>query len=143
MTQQQHQAPGDLGPRFLARIIDHVIIVVIGLPIYVSVDVVSRAHLMGAFWALMMFSYCVICEATLGATPGKMVVGLPVIAQQITSTPPWRSCAIRNAFYLIGMLPWTAAWLLLGAAATVIGATINDSPSKTGKHDALAGNTQV
>ena len=50
--------------------------------------------------------------------------------------------AIRNAFTLLPIIPFIGG--LLGfIAIIVIAVTINGSPTKQGKHDELAGGTQV
>ena len=56
--------------------------------------------------------------------------------------PDFKQSAIRNAFTLLPIVPFIGG--LLGVIAIVlIAVTINSSPTKQGKHDELAGGTQV
>ena len=50
--------------------------------------------------------------------------------------------AIRNSFTLLSVIPYIGG-LLAFIAYIVIAVTINNSPTKQGKHDELAGGTQV
>jgi len=50
--------------------------------------------------------------------------------------------AIRNAFTVLTIIPFVGG-LLAFIAIVVIAGTINGSPTKQGKHDELAGGTQV
>ena len=53
-----------------------------------------------------------------------------------------RQSAIRNVWTLLNIIPFIGGLLLL-IAVIVIAVTINGSPTKQGKHDELAGGTQV
>ncbi|CAJ0557460.1 unnamed protein product, partial [Mesorhabditis spiculigera] len=55
--------------------------------------------------------------------------------------PPVQQSAIRNAFTLLSIIPIIGGILAL-VAYIVIAVTINNSPTKQGKHDELAGGTQ-
>ena len=56
--------------------------------------------------------------------------------------PTAQQSAIRNAWTLFPIIPFIGG--LLGfIAIIVIAVTINSSPTKQGKHDELAGGTQV
>ena len=56
--------------------------------------------------------------------------------------PSLRESAIRNAFTLLAIIPYLG-WLLAFIAYIIIAVTISTSPTKQGKHDELAGGTQV
>ena len=56
--------------------------------------------------------------------------------------PDVKQSAIRNAFTLLTVVPYLGG-LLAVVAYIVIAVTINNSPTKQGKHDELAGGTQV
>jgi hypothetical protein len=56
--------------------------------------------------------------------------------------PTFQQSAIRNSWTLLPIVPYVGG--LLGVIAIVyIAVTINGSPTKQGKHDKLAGGTQV
>ena len=89
-----------------------------------------------------MFIYFVAFEVTQGWTPGKKVLGLSVRGPGRSTEARPEQSAIRNAFTLLPIVPFVGG--LLGVIAIiVIAVTINGSPTKQGKHDELAGGTQV
>ena len=51
--------------------------------------------------------------------------------------------AIRNSFTLLSVIPVSSAACWHSSPYIVIAVTINNSPTKQGKHDELAGGTQV
>ena len=53
-----------------------------------------------------------------------------------------QQAAIRNVWTLLNIVPFIGGLLTL-VAVIVIAVTINGSPTKQGKHDELAGGTQV
>jgi hypothetical protein len=56
--------------------------------------------------------------------------------------PTVQQSAIRNSWTLLPIIPFVGG--LLGVIAiVVIAVTINSSPTKQGKHDEIAGGTQV
>lgn len=81
-------------------------------------------------------------ETTRGASPAKRLLGLSVRGPGGAAKPTAAQSAVRNAFTLLAMVPYLGG-LLAFAAYVVIAATINGSPTKQGKHDELAGGTQV
>ncbi len=56
--------------------------------------------------------------------------------------PNFTQSAIRNSFTLLSVIPYLGT-LLAFIAYIVIAVTISGSPTKQGKHDELAGGTQV
>ena len=56
--------------------------------------------------------------------------------------PTLQQSAIRNVWTLLNIVPFIGGLLTL-VAVIVIAVTINSSPTKQGKHDELAGGTQV
>jgi hypothetical protein len=66
----------------------------------------------------------------------------PTADRWIKAKPTLQQSAIRNSFTLLAIIPYIGG--LLGVIAyIVIAVTINNSPTKQGKHDELAGGTQV
>lgn len=134
--------PGGLGIRFGARLIDGLLVgIVSGLlaAIFRSSDSIMVT---GLFTGLLMFIYFVAMEVTQGRTVGKMLLGLHVRGPAGAPKPDFKQSAIRNAFTLLPIVPFVGG--LLGVIAIiVIAVTISNSPTKQGKHDEMAGGTQV
>ena len=79
---------------------------------------------------------------TQGWTPGKKLLGMSVRGPGGVAKPTASQSAIRNLFTLLPIIPFIGG--LLGVIAiVVIAVTINNSPTKQGKHDEMAGGTQV
>jgi uncharacterized RDD family membrane protein YckC len=133
---------GGLLPRFFARVIDGILVGIVGVFIGFVTDTLSSIMVTGLFTGLLMFVYFVAFEVTQGWTPGKKLLGLGVHGPGGTPKPDLQQSAIRNAFTLLPIVPFVGG--LLGVIAIiVIAVTISSSPTKQGKHDELAGGTQV
>lgn len=136
--------PGGLGLRFAARLIDGIItgiaIALISIPFYGNGNF---NYFAGVLLALLPFAYFVAFEVSQGWTPGKKLLGLSVHGPGGAPKPTAQQSAIRNAFMLLPIIPFIIGWLLGVAAEIFIAVTINNSPTKQGKHDELAGGTQV
>ena len=86
--------------------------------------------------------YFLALETTQGWTIGKKLLGLSVHGPGGEPKPTAQESAIRNSWTLLPIIPFVGG--LLGLIAIVwIAVTINSSPTKQGKHDELAGGTQV
>ena len=96
----------------------------------------------GLFSGLLMFLYFLAFESTQGWTPGKKLLGLSVHGPGGAPKPDVQQSAIRNVWTLLNIVPFIGGLLAL-IAVIVIAVTINSSPTKQGKHDELAGGTQV
>jgi uncharacterized RDD family membrane protein YckC len=134
---------GGLGTRFFARLIDGVLINVVVF--FVSLFLLDRDYwwlATGLFSGVLTFGYFVLFEVTNGATPGKRLLGLSVHGPGGAAKPDVTQSAIRNSFTLLSVVPYLGSLLALVGYA-VIAVTINGSPTKQGKHDELAGGTQV
>jgi len=137
------QQPGGLGLRFLARLIDGILVNIVAFML--SLFLLERDYWFlatGLFSGVLMFGYFVLFEVTQGSTPGKKVLGLSVRGPGNSPKPDAKQSAIRNAFTLLAVVPYIGS-LLAFIAYIVIAATISSSPTKQGKHDELAGGTQV
>jgi RDD family len=96
----------------------------------------------GLFTGLLTFLYFLAFETTQGWTPGKKLLGLSVRGPGGAAKPSAQQSAIRNSWTLLPIIPFIGG--LLGfIAIIVIAVTINGSQTKQGKHDELAGGTQV
>ncbi|GAY16036.1 RDD family protein [Mycobacterium sp. shizuoka-1] len=120
-------------------IITGIVVALISIPFYANDN---YGYVAGVLVALLPFAYFVGFEVSQGWTPGKKLLGLQVHGPGGAGKPTAQQSAIRNSFMLLSLIPWVG-WLLGLAAEIVIGVTINKSPTKQGKHDELAGGTQV
>ncbi|MBY3809196.1 RDD family protein [Rhodococcus fascians] len=134
--------PGSLGIRFGARLIDGIIVGVVALILSAILGSTDNLLVTGLFSGLLTFIYFVGLEVSQGATLGKKILGLRVHGPGGAPTPTLQQSAIRNAFTLLNIIPFLGSLLAL-VAMIVIAVTINSSPTKVGKHDELAGGTQV
>ncbi|BBY61045.1 RDD family protein [Mycolicibacterium sarraceniae] len=128
-----------LGARLIDGIITGVVVFALSFAFYAS-D--SYGIVAGVLSGLLPFAYFVGFEVSQGWTPAKKLLGLSVRGPGGTPKPTAKQSAIRNAFMLLSIIPWVG-WALGLVADIIIGVTINGSPTKQGKHDELAGGTQV
>jgi uncharacterized RDD family membrane protein YckC len=136
------QHPGSLGLRFGARLIDGIIVGIISSVLIFATDTASNYWYTGLFTGLLTFLYFLAFETTQGWTLGKKLLGLSVHGPGGAPKPTVQQSAIRNSWTLLPIIPFIGG--LLGIIAiVVIAVTINSSPTKQGKHDELAGGTQV
>jgi uncharacterized RDD family membrane protein YckC len=134
--------PGGLVPRFFARLIDGIIVGIVSFLLGFFTQSLSSIWVTGLFTGLLMFIYFVAFEVAQGWTPGKRLLGLRVHGPGGAPKPTAQQSAIRNAWTLFPIIPYVGG--LLGVVAIiVIAVTISGSPTKQGKHDELAGGTQV
>ncbi|MDT5082221.1 MAG: hypothetical protein QOJ80_6858 [Mycobacterium sp.] len=137
--------PGGLLRRFFARLIDGIIVSIIGsvgiLAIFSS-DGLSDLLVTGLFTGILMFVYFVAFEVGVGWTLGKKLLGLKVRGPGGAPKPDLKQSAIRNSWTLLPIVPYLGG-LLAFIAIVVIAVTIAGSPTKQGKHDELAGGTEV
>ena len=147
--------PGDLGTRFVAKLID-------GVLLAVSISIISAILGLAAFgmgmrssWGAGVVStlistaivvgYYAFMESSRGQTIGKMVLGLKV--QNLEGHNPTMEQALkRNAYFaisLVGVLPILGGFIagLASLAAVIyIAVTINnDTQWRRGWHDQFAG----
>jgi uncharacterized RDD family membrane protein YckC len=134
--------PGGLVPRLAARFIDGIIVNVVALVIAIAIGSLNNYWVTGLFSGLLMFVYFLAFESTQGWTPGKKLLGLSVRGPGGAAKPDLQQAAIRNVWTLLNIVPFVGGLLTL-IAVIVIAVTINGSPTKQGKHDELAGGTQV
>jgi uncharacterized RDD family membrane protein YckC len=136
------QEPGGLVLRFVARLIDGIIVNIVAFVLAFAIDAVTNVWVTGLFSGLLMFIYFLAFETTQGWTPGKKMLGLSVRGPGGAAKPTAQQSAIRNSWTLLNIIPFVGGLLVL-VAVIVIAVTINSSPTKQGKHDELAGGTQV
>ena len=136
------QQPGGLGLRFAARLIDGIFVGIVAFLLAFLFHASSNILVTGLFSGLLTFIYFVVFEVTQGWTPAKKLLGLSVHGPGGAPKPDVKQSAIRNSFTLLSVVPYIGG-LLAFIAYIIIAVTINNSPTKQGKHDELAGGTQV
>lgn len=134
--------PGGIAVRFFARLIDGIVVGIVASVLLFALHMQSHILVTGIFTGLLMFVYFVALETTQGWTIGKKLLGLSVHGPAGAPKPDLSQSAIRNAFTLLPIVPFVGG-LLAFIAMLVIAVTITGSPTKQGKHDELAGGTQV
>ena len=131
-----------MGVRFGARFIDGILVAIVSWILIFATNTLSNYWVTGLFTGLLTFVYFLVFEVTQGWTPGKKLLGLSVRGPGGAPKPTAQQSAIRNSWTLLPIIPFIGG--LLGIIAiVVIAVTINGSPTKQGKHDELAGGTQV
>lgn len=137
--------PGGLLRRFFARLIDGIIVTIVGSFSIVAIFSTGRLSdylVTGLFTGILMFAYFVAFEVGVGWTLGKKLLGLAVRGPRGASKPDLKQAAIRNAWTLLPVVPYLGG-LLAVVAIIIIAVTISASSTKQGKHDELAGGTEV
>ena len=141
--QWSHARPGGLGTRFFARLIDGILVnIVTWLLLAFLFDQNYWWLVTGLFSGVLMFGYFVLFEVTQGTSLGKRMLRLSVHGPGGAPKPDLTQSAIRKSFTLLAVVPYLGP-LLAFIAYVVIAVTISGSPTKQGKHDELAGGTQV
>lgn len=132
------KSPGRLAPRIVARLVDAVILAVAGIAL-------GRVLDFGLVWltlqTVLVFAYFVVLDVCWATTVGKRCLGLQVTGPD-GGAATVRQAAIREAFTLVGAIPFVGPVVAL-VAWIVIVVTVNRSSTGQGKHDELAGGTQV
>lgn len=151
-------SPADLGTRFLARLIDHVILgvatAVLVVPLLVGAMFTGSGNAFGFGFgfsaysivaaivtALITIGYFALMESKMGQTVGKMVLGLRTEGPD-GNKPTLEQAIKRNAWYALAIVPFLGGLAEL-AAAIYIAVTISNSATRTGWHDTYAGGTRV
>jgi uncharacterized RDD family membrane protein YckC len=134
--------PGGLWVRLGARLIDGFGVGIVAYLISLLFEGNSRYFAAGVFGGLLTFAYFALFESQMGRTPGKALLGLRVHGPGGVPKPTIQQAATRNAFLLLNLLPCLGG-ILSFAAWVYIAVTIENSPTKQGKHDEMAGGTQV
>lgn len=136
------QQPGGLLLRFLARLIDGILVAIVSYALIFLTDTLTNYWVTGLFTGVLYFVYFLAFEVSIGSTPGKKLLGLSVRGPGGAAKPTASQSALRNSWTLLSIIPILGG-LLQFIAMIIIAVTINGSPTKQGKHDELAGGTQV
>lgn len=137
-------------PRFAARLIDGLVLLVPNALLaavltddssttFSAVGSEDYVYLLAS--TVLGFAYAVWLEASRGQTVGKMALGLKAIGPD--GRVPANDVAMkRNAWLLLGLIPFVGP-LLSFVAAVAIGITMVNDPFKRGTHDNFAGGSAV
>jgi uncharacterized RDD family membrane protein YckC len=151
-------APADLGTRFLARLIDHILLGIVNFVIIVPLIVAAAftgvgnglnvfgGASVGGFvaaivTAVITIGYFALMESNMGQTVGKMLLSLKTVGPD-GNKPTLEQALKRNSWYALGIIPFLGGLAQL-AATIYIAVTINNSATKMGWHDTFAGGTKV
>ena len=106
------QEPGGLLLRWVARLIDGILVAIVSLcPDLPHRLVVQLSGSTGLFTGLLTFVYFVAFEVSIGSTPGKKLLGLSVHGPGGAPKPTAAQSAIRNSWTLLPIIPlrrWAA-----------------------------------
>ncbi|PWN01998.1 RDD family protein [Nocardioides silvaticus] len=151
-------------PRFLARLIDHILVGVVFVPIYVVLNIIIYSGFRNSFGEHFIFytlsailqaaifvAYFALLESNRGQTVGKMAMKLRTYGPDGVSNPTMEQAVKRNIYAGLGVLSIIPiiGWFFLGwaaplAAMVFIAITLNnDQPNHQGWHDKFAGGTKV
>ena len=151
--------PAELLPRFLAKLVDFVLLGVVNFVLVSSFLIgvlfggsgATAFGMMGEFGpagivsavvsALLYVAYFSLMESSLGQTLGKMLLGLRVEGRG-GGKPGLEAAVRRNAWMLLAVMPWLGG-VAQFVAAIAIAVTINSSPTNTGWHDDVGGTRVV
>lgn len=159
--------PADLTSRFLARLIDYVLLFVVnmlvvsavvlntvmgygpGLPTIGTMQTYLAGVVSTVISVAILLGYFTVMEATTGKTVGKMLIRLETRGPG-GGKPTWGQALRRNLFtavWLVGVVPVVGgllSWLGSLVAVIMIAVTISNNPAtRQGWHDEFAGGTSV
>lgn len=131
-----------LGLRFAARLLDAVIVGIPAAIIFALFGLGTGGFgldnwLSGAIYSLLWFGYYVYFESTTGATLGKKLVNIRVVAAD-GNPPSTEAAAKRNVWMLFGLVPILGG-IAQFVAVIIIAVTISSNEFNRGKHDEYAG----
>lgn len=156
--------PAELLNRFLARLIDHVLLGVVNVVLYIVFSAIFLTGFVYSFGEQFLFytvmailqaaiylGYFAFMESNSGQTVGKMVMKLRTYGPDGATKPTMEQALKRNAYAALGVLSIipVLGWFFLGWAAPIaamifIAVTLNnDQPNHQGWHDKFAGGTRV
>ncbi|MBU2694956.1 RDD family protein [Pimelobacter sp. 30-1] len=155
--------PGELLNRFLARLIDHVLLgVVFGIlwGVLSAIFLTGFTYSTGEWFLFYLFlsvlsvavnlAYFGVMESSRGQTVGKMLLKLRTYGPDGVSNPTMEQALKRNGYLalnVISVIPFIGPLIagLAGIASMVyIAVTLNgDVPNHQGWHDKFAGGTRV
>ena len=155
-------AGADVGIRIGARIIDSIILGIIGAillsplvfsTIFADAQSGGMVSALGAGgWSVAGFVYSLLAlviglayyalfDSRMGGTPGKKILGMSVRGPG-GGNPTVEESVRRNAWLALNVIPVIGGLLQLGAAIYIL-VTVSQSDANVGWHDTFAGGTRV
>jgi uncharacterized RDD family membrane protein YckC len=138
--------PGNLLDRFLARLIDGIIV---GIPYWIVYFILMSAtsyflglFLAGIVLAVLALGYFGYFESNRGQTIGKQVMKLKTVGPDGQSNPTMNEAVKRNIWYAFGIVPIIGGLAEL-ASVILIAVNINSDPQRQHWFDKFAGGTRV
>ena len=153
--------PGTLLDRFLARLVDAIILgvtygIIVGIVggVFISgyrtgAEVYFYYLIIGVLSTIVYVGYFAYMESSRGQTLGKMVMKLKVFGPDGASNPTLEQAVRRNiylGFGLLAIIPfvgWFVGWIAQVAAVILILIGINGDPRRQHWFDKFAGGTTV
>lgn len=140
----QEAEPAGLGKRFLARLLDGIVITIpllilgaiVGLGASASIGNTGAGAgsiVLGIIAALVQLAYFTYLESSRGQTLGKMALSLRTQTES-GGLPSLEQAAKRNAWILLGIVPLIGG-LAVFAAVIAIAVTIGSDALNRGWHD--------
>ncbi|NYF97975.1 RDD family protein [Janibacter cremeus] len=155
---QSQERPAELLDRFVAKLIDFVIVGVV-YAIIAAIIGVAVAVGTGSSWIVgvvtsvilvaLQLGYFTFLESSRGQTVGKMVMKLRVMGpdaglpttEEALKRNIWMAISLIGIIPLIGWLIQAVAWI--AALVTIAMGINNDTAKRQAWHDQLAGGTRV
>jgi uncharacterized RDD family membrane protein YckC len=138
--------PGNLLDRFLARLIDGVIVGVVYFILYIvllaATSYFLAVFLSGVVAAVLYLGYFGYLESDRGQTIGKQVMKLKTFGPDGRSNPTMNEAIKRNIWYAFGVIPFVGGLAEL-ASVILIAVNINSDPQRQHWFDKFAGGTKV
>jgi uncharacterized RDD family membrane protein YckC len=139
--------PAELLDRFLARLIDGVIVGIVYFIIYIvllaATSYFLAVFLSGVVGSVLYLGYFAYMESNRGQTIGKQVMKLRTYGPDNTSNPTMEQAVRRNIWYAFGIIPFVGG---LAELASVILIAVNisgDTVRRQHWFDKFAGGTTV
>jgi uncharacterized RDD family membrane protein YckC len=129
--------PAEVGNRFVARLVDGLVIALVLVPLLVSGIVPGRGTGAAVLVALAGYVYAAVLDAT-GGTLGKRLLRMTVVDGR-GRAPGLGAGATRNLWLLTSLLPGVVGQSVAVAVSVVLAITIAQHPSDLGWHDRVAG----
>jgi uncharacterized RDD family membrane protein YckC len=138
--------PGNLLDRFLARLIDGIIVgialLVINIVLQASMSYFSAVFVSGVVGAALYLGYFAVMESSRGQTLGKQVMRLRTLAPDGQSNPTIDEALKRNIYYAFAAVPCLGALAEL-ISVILIAVNISSDPQRQHLFDRFAGGTKV
>jgi uncharacterized RDD family membrane protein YckC len=129
--------PAEVGNRFVARLVDGLVIALVLVPLLVSGILPGEGTGAAVLVGLAGYVYAAALDAT-GGTLGKRLLRMTVVDGRGRS-PGLGAGATRNLWLLTSLLPGLVGQSVAVAVSVVLAITIAKHPSDLGWHDRVAG----